>query len=885
MPRFYKLHQAIDNKLGDLFERYGRFIARHPWKIVIIVCIINAGSGIGIMELKQESGIDQYVPTGTTAKKDQTMVNTLFTINTSVNFNIQSLSDLGQYGEVIIEMKNGGSILNYSNWKHLKDLYAFINNISIEDTSGSILLYPDLCARADSKCVVGGSFVFEHKFILDLNTSKITYPTYNVSTGHTILLDKFIGDVKTEGGFISHASSIKFRFNLQGESFDLSRKWEEKFVERMSSFSNAYITVKYSHSDSLSEELSKNISGDISVFSVTFTLMIVFACFALMGTNCVDNRYFLGLAGVLSTCLAILAAFGVVSLCGAKLVDIVGIMPFLILGIGVDDMFILLSCLAATNCNEDVEIRIGKALKSGGTAITITSLTDIIAFCAGAASVFPSVRYFSWYTGCAVLFCYLNYVTLYIGIMTINEQRVSKKLHWFTCCNTISKESLEAEGKSKAWIMCCGGAPRTTREEVEGPVEKYPKLLIKKIVSNTPAKVIITLLFVVYLALSSWRASRFREDLDLRNLVSEDSYYHKFYDTNINHFSQGFFVSFNVRLEIDYRSEFIVENIDSVLKKAKEDEEIFNHFQLYWLDSYIKSPQFDNTTLTNFTLGLRKFLNTTYGTIFINDILINGNSIIASRFHIHSRSLIKSSDQASLMIRLRNIAKSSPLPIFVFSPNFIFYEQYVQIVPQTIQTLAIAVFVVFLVTAVFMPLPVLILLVTISVSMIMLGVIGLMEIWGLTLSSVTMIHIVMCVGFSVDFSAHICHAFAHVTGENKDARISTALDLAGGPILNGALSSVIGIVVLAFSKSYIFFSFFKVMFIVVVVGAMHAIFLLPVLLSWIGPVYGTPETDPVNDKMKYSETDEEKQNELMNYKENTIPRLSTASLRSLNKAS
>ncbi|CAC5403640.1 unnamed protein product [Mytilus coruscus] len=780
---FYKLHQRIDHKLGDVFEWYGKFIARRPWKTVIIVCCIDIVCGIGILKLKPESGIDQYVPTGSTAKKDQTIVNNLFIINTSANFFIQSLSDMGQYGEIIIEMKDGGSIMNYSNWKHLNDVYAFINNTSIEDTSGTKYLYPDLCAKLDDQCVVGGSFVFENKFILDLNTSKIAYPTYNLSTGQTIVLDNFIGDVKTAGGFISHASSIKFRFNLQGESFDLSRKWEEKFVERMSLFTNTYITVKYSHSDSLSVELSKNVTGDISVFSVTFTLMIVFACLALMGTNCVDNRYYLGLAGVLSTCLAILAAFGLVSACGAKFVDIVGIMPFLILG-------------------------------------------------------------------CAVLFCYLNYVTLYIGIMTINEKRVSNNLHWLTCCKTKPHQSLKADGKSKAWVLFCGGAPRKTREEVEGPIEKYPKRVIKKIIAKTPAKVIIIVLFIAYLGVTSWRASKFREDLDLRNLVSKDSYYYKFYDTNIKRFSQGFFVSFNIRSETDYRKAINVGNINSVLKKAKEDKDIFDNFQLSWLDSYMESPEFDNTTLSNFTLGLQMFLNTTSGTIFINDVIIEGTSIIASRFHVHSRSLIVSSDQASLMNRLRDIAKSSPLPVFVFSPNFIFYEQYVQIVPQTIQTLVIAVSVVFLVTAVFMPLPVLILLVTISVSMIMVGVIGLMEIWGLTLSSVTMIHIVMCVGFSVDFSAHICHAYVHCPGENRRFRVDTAMDMAGGPILNGALSSLIGIVVLASSQSYIFFSFFKVMAIVVVVGAMHALFLLPVLLSLIGPTYDTPVNNSANKTLK-----------------------------------
>lgn len=69
------------------------------------------------------------------------------------------------------------------------------------------------------------------------------------------------------------------------------------------------------------------------------------------------------------------------------------------LGIGVDDMFILLSGLADTSSKDSVEDRIGKTMRTSGISVTITSVTDVIAFCAGAASVFPSVRNFSWYTG------------------------------------------------------------------------------------------------------------------------------------------------------------------------------------------------------------------------------------------------------------------------------------------------------------------------------------------------------------------------------------------------------------------------------------------------------------------------------------------------------
>jgi hypothetical protein len=42
---------------------------------------------------------------------------------------------------------------------------------------------------------------------------------------------------------------------------------------------------------------------------------------------------------------------------------------------------------------------IGRTMSSAGVAITITSLTDFLAFAIGSASVFPSVTNFSLYAG------------------------------------------------------------------------------------------------------------------------------------------------------------------------------------------------------------------------------------------------------------------------------------------------------------------------------------------------------------------------------------------------------------------------------------------------------------------------------------------------------
>ena len=62
-----------------------------------------------------------------------------------------------------------------------------------------------------------------------------------------------------------------------------------------------------------------------------------------------------------------------------------------------------------------------------------------------------------------------------------------------------------------------------------------------------------------------------------------------------------------------------------------------------------------------------------------------------------------------------------------------------------------------------------------------------------------------------------------------------ALATLGMPIVQGALSTILGMVVLSASGSYVFRTFFKVIFLVMVLGAVHGLVFLPVLLSLVGP--------------------------------------------------
>lgn len=213
----------------------------------------------------------------------------------------------------------------------------------------------------------------------------------------------------------------------------------------------------------------------------------------------------------------------------------------------------------------------------------------------------------------------------------------------------------------------------------------------------------------------------------------------------------------------------------------------------------------------------------------------NGTKIIASRFLIQAINITDSNHEKRMVNDLREICRNSPINVTIFHPYFVFFDQFELVRPTSIQCMVVGAIIMMIISFIFIPNLLCSIWITFSIVSIEIGVVGYMSLWEVNLDSISMINLIMCIGFSIDFTAHICYVYMSSKCKLPSERVREALYSLGLPILQGSVSTILGVVALLLADSYIFLVFFKMVFLVIFFGAMHGLFLLPVMLSLFGP--------------------------------------------------
>ena len=129
------------------------------------------------------------------------------------------------------------------------------------------------------------------------------------------------------------------------------------------------------------------------------------------------------------------------------------------------------------------------------------------------------------------------------------------------------------------------------------------------------------------------------------------------------------------------------------------------------------------------------------------------------------------------------------------------------------------------------------------VALILVTLLAIMGLGGLILNCFTVVTLVLAVGISVEFTAHFLHHYLLQRGSRTE-RTTTTLKLVLPPVVDGSVTTLLGILPMAFAKyPYIVKYYFFVYLIIICVGVAFGIVFLPALLACVGwedPAGGAP---------------------------------------------
>ncbi len=163
--------------------------------------------------------------------------------------------------------------------------------------------------------------------------------------------------------------------------------------------------------------------------AIGYMIVFVYVTLMLGKFNMLEQRSSLALAGFLGVIMGIIVSYGLCSAFGLFFGPMHSVLPFLLLGIGIDDMFVIAQSWDTLEAERKrkgstetppISERMGATLSQAGVAITITSVTDIIAFGIGGTTILPALSSFCIYASVGIVAIYFFQCTFFVACMSLD---------------------------------------------------------------------------------------------------------------------------------------------------------------------------------------------------------------------------------------------------------------------------------------------------------------------------------------------------------------------------------------------------------------------------------------------------------------------------------
>ncbi|CAD5215815.1 unnamed protein product [Bursaphelenchus xylophilus] len=723
-----------------------------------------------------------------------------------------------------------------------------------------------------------------------------------------------------------------------GQANDIVQTWQRNFTKKIYDHKlNHDSNIRTLHplaSTSVADMLEEFSQFKFLIIFVGYVLMIIYAGWSQCRFDgcwfSVDSACQLAIWGVLLITYSSIGGLGFSTLLGINFnAATTQIVPFLTLGLGIDDMFLLLhNYNGVLQSVKSKEIAI--LMKETGMSILITSTNNILAFTTGIILPIPALRSFCLQTSILLSFNLFTIMIMYPALISLDIKRRKRGVRDMTfCCGKKNKKQLQPEESSNQLVKTASVDKHTGEFSlpVENKVPDYKWYTLEGFMIGyyipwlrKPAVKVFILLGCLTMFVSGCVGLyKSKIGLELADVLPENTAPSAFLKAREEYFS--FYPMFAVLkgAEVDYPNQQAkIEQLRQDIAKSGFIIKVDGHpSEPYWmmmmrvwlrsvqkeLDRGVSEKLIDPVT-GNFSwtdrrvtddMRLARRLLCSYGNKFNctgrigvvklieSDDTINPEGfynyltgwfnidnmmyyvsqaaffpspprwgfspkedgivppaphLLYSQIPFYGTHLTDTPVIVEMIREIRAICEKytdDGLPVFPSGIAFTFWEQYLHLsyfLVLAIVVIAAAVLVVISII-VFNPwAAAMVAIVVVSMTVELAGFMGLV---GVKLNPISAVTLVTAVGIGVEFTAHVVLAFLTSLG-TRDERMVSCMEHMFIPVIHGGLSTLLGIIMLAFSEfEFVVIYFFVVMSALIIIGMINGLAMLPVLLSLIGP--------------------------------------------------
>lgn len=893
-----RISETVDSGIANYFERHGRFVARRPYTVIIatfVLSLLCLVAFIGLLE-QELDGEDLYTPGNAQSFDDREFVEEVYgepALETRVlvtkDVDLTKEGDCDARNLFLDEAEAKKNLLDFMS------LYEEIADQSAE-YDGKQWQLKDVCNKPDDNrddCAIQSildAWSYDRNKLLEDDDVLGTVFSGDLknSFGVPISLDFVLG-VNRDGGSCNGSVEVfQMAIELENDRVEKdglttdpeSAEWNRELVKTVTKTweSSSNLVGFISSIEAVDEESDKAVARDVQKLTIGYVLIVVYSHIVLFKNSPVFTKGHLAMAAFVSVGMAIISAFGVAQIVQVKFNLVVQTLPFLLLGLGMDDAFVIMGSYHATDIDLPLEDRIGQTLARAGSSILVTSVTDMMAFVIGTYTELPALRDFAIYAFFGIFFDFLYQVTFFMGFVVLDarrEMRARNGAPWrglaCPCMDTSAFDrqpepsvvrDLETGSKTEGAQMV---SSVDWRKKIFGKGDYDPKApsfatrltgqWLPKFTLSPIGTAVVLVIEAVVLGAAIYGCTQVIMDFQFRDWFTPDSSFLKDgFKVEEQYFSgdqQPFFIytkEASDGRDFFFHQDDYVDLIDGIRNAefVARVPPVTSWYEAFsdWLISD-ESPFKDSVNsdgrapnATAFTDWTRFYLSSDAG-VFYQDMVVyddDATKIVSTRFDGFTVDIEDGNMAVDVVDDLRDTATETAgvLDPIAYSPVFLFYDGFRVIAWETIRNVLMAGVVVFVILTIVLADLVASMIVTLMIALTDVMLFGFMHYVDLTFNTVTAINMVLAIGIAVDYSAHICHSFLVLEGTRKE-RAEGALYRIGGEVLSGAFTTWLAIVVMSTAEHYIFQVFFKMFFAIIAAGAWHGLVLLPVVLRWLGP--------------------------------------------------